>query len=130
MARFDRDQDWKLHLDSLSQTDNRSQTPQVRELHRAALASAQITGDEHWDFFLSIVQAKLSSLRELKKSALDKLENSDNFTTEDLINDKLAVRLYGREIEALTWVINLPQDLMEQGELTKQLLGSIDESTH
>jgi hypothetical protein len=97
---------------------------------RSALLVSQVTGDKHWDHFLSFVNERLQGLETEKAAALNLLETSDNFSTEDLINQKLAVRLIGREIQALTWVIELPQTILEQGDRAKQLLGSIDENTH
>ncbi len=59
----------------------------------------------------------------------DKLKTSDIFNPEDLINQKLTVRLLGREVEALRWVIGLPKELQEQGDRTSELLGTVDESS-
>ena len=129
MVRPDRDQDWQPRLASLAQTSTREHKPELQALQRAALAASQVTGDEDWDLLLSIINKRIEDLQKQKESYVDRLLNSDNFTTEDLIDEKLAVRLLGREIEALTWVIELPKDIMEKGDYSKQLLESIDKSS-
>jgi hypothetical protein len=108
----------------------RSRSNELQAAKRAALSATQVTGDKHWDHFLSVVNERLERLQNEVDLAFDLLKTSDNFSPDDLINQKLAVRLLGREIQALTWVIELPQQLLEQGDLAKQLLGSINESTH
>jgi hypothetical protein len=108
----------------------RSRSSELQAAKRSALSATQVTGDKHWDHFLSVVNERLGGLQKEMDVAFDLLKTSDNFSPEDLINQKLAVRLIGREIQALTWVIKLPQQLMEQGDLAKQLLGNTNESTH
>jgi hypothetical protein len=102
---------------------------EMQAVKRAALSAAQITGDEHWDHFLSVVNERLESLRGSVNVALELLKNSDNFSPEDLINQKLAVRLIGREVDALTWVSELPKALMEQGDRARKVLEKIDETS-
>ena len=126
--RPDRDRDWSTRTPRGGSHVPRK--PELQAIKRAALAAAQVTGDEHWDLLLSVVQERIEKLKGLKASAADSLESSDDFTTEGLINQKLAVRLYGKEIEALEWVINLPKSIMEQGDTAKELLGSVDETAH
>jgi hypothetical protein len=108
----------------------RTRSNELQAAKRSALSAAQITGDKHWDLFLSVVNERLEGLQKEVDVAVELLKTSDDFSPDDLINQKLAVRLIGREIQALTWVIELPKQLLEQGELAKQLLGSINESTH
>jgi hypothetical protein len=105
----------------------------ARELEgqkRSALLITQVTGDKYWDHFLSFVNERLQGLEKEMTVAFDLLKTSDNFLTEDLINQKLAVRLIGREIQALKWVMELPQAILEKGEHAKQLLGTIDKTSH
>lgn len=123
-TRPDRDRDWGARIAGLSQETVRA--PRLEEIKRAALSAAQVTGDEHWDFFLSIVQEKMEDLRGQVETTVKDLTNSDIFTAENLINQKLAVRLLGRELEALEWVTSLPKTLMEQGDQAKQLIGNAD----
>jgi hypothetical protein len=127
--RPDRDIDWATR--SLRKRDDRitERRSELKAVERAAISASHVTGDEHWDFLLSAVKAKIEALEGTREAALDLLKTSDDFTTEKLINQKLAVRLLGREIEALQWVIGLPKELMEQGDQAKQLLGSVDESS-
>jgi hypothetical protein len=127
--RPDRDQDWAPRLHSLSQSETKERRPELQAIRRAALHASEITGDEHWDFFLSMIKEKIEAKQAEVESASDRLINSDIFTTEDLINAKLTVRLLGREIEVLQWVIELPVQLQEQGDRASELLGTIDKSS-
>ena len=124
---FDRDEDWVPRRKS--EEAMRRSIPDLRARHHAALSISEVTGDEHWDRFLEIVQGRIVDVTKMRDEALERLKTSDDFT-ETLINQKLAVRLYGRDIEALQWVVRLPKDILEDGDRAKELLGSIDESTH
>ncbi len=128
MARPDRDKDWKPRTDAMAQERVKRAATDLRAIQRAALSSTQITGDEHWDLMLSVVQHRIKDLEGKLEVALNRQKNSDDFTESVLINDKLAVRLLGHEIEALQWVSGLPQILLENGDRAKKLLGTIDES--
>jgi len=127
---FDRDEDW-VGREKTGKADSvRRSIPDLRAKHHAALSIAEVTGDEHWDRFLQIVQGRIEEVTQMRDEARNRLETSDDFSAESLINQKLAVRLYGRDIEALQWVIGLPKDILEDGDRAKELLGTIDESTH
>jgi hypothetical protein len=104
--------------------------PHLRAQEHAALSASQITGDEHWDHFLEVVQARIKVCITERDKAAEALKNSDDFSPETLVNQKLAARLFGKEVKALEWVIELPKIIMEQGERAKELLGKLDETTH
>jgi len=128
--RPDRDEDWESRVAESAKKKTRDRAPQLREIQRAALAAEHVTGNEHWDNMLSIVQSRLDSLRTSVETAVNELKDSDIFTAENLINQKLTVRLLGKEVEALEWVIGLPTMLMEQGDQARKLLETIEESSN
>ncbi len=129
MSRADRDRDWESRTQGGRVSKISERRHQLEGVVRAEIASANVTGDEYWDHFLSLVQAKIVALRQSQQTAQDLLQNSDNFSPEALIHEKIAVRLYGKQIEALEWVISLPEILMEQGDRARELLASITENT-
>jgi hypothetical protein len=129
MADFDLDRDWTPRVASRKKA-RVDRTPDIQAIQRAAVEASLVTGDDHWDFFLSTLQAKLDGFIAQRDIARALLENSDNFSTADLINEKLAVRLYGIQIDLLKWVMELPNELMEQGEQAKQPIGTVDETAH
>jgi hypothetical protein len=104
--------------------------PSLRAQEHAALSASQITGDEHWDHFLEVVQARIKVCIAERDKAVEALKNSDDFSPEILVNQKLAARLFGKEVKALEWVIELPKIIMEQGEQARKLLENIDKPTH
>ena len=127
--RPDRDRDGTPRLASQTQQSLR-RTPKNRPIiKRAGLSAAQVTGDEHWDFFLSVVNQKIKEKQAAMDEAAEALKTSDIFDPEELIHQKLAVRLLGREVEALRWVTELPRILQEQGDQADELLGTIEESS-
>ncbi len=97
---------------------------------RAALSAQQVVGDQHWDMMLSIMQARLDLLTERREEAGKELQESESFDPEVLIKNKIEVRLLSREIEALEWVMRLPQEVIDQGVEASKLLESIGEPTH
>lgn len=128
--RPDRDVDWRAHVAAASSQRVRASAPDLRTVRRAALSAAQVTGDKHWDLLLSVVKARIEDLHAQLEVAFANLKNSEDFTPSEVINQKLAVRLLGREVEALEWVIELPKSLMEKGDSARKLLGTVDESAH
>ncbi len=129
MPRPDRDVEWKDHVDSKTEASTRAREPELRALKRAGVSSENVTGDEHWDMFLSILQEKLEALTGTRDQAAELLLNSDVFDTAQLISQKLGVRLYGTQIEILEWVMGLPKHLMEQGDQSSKRLGTIDKKS-
>ncbi len=127
--RPDRDEDWELRQKEAVKSQTIKRKPELQVIHRAALEAAEVTGDKHWDFFLSVIKEKIEKKQKEVETASNRLIYSDSFTTEDLINAKLAVRLLGREIEALQWVMGLPAQLQEQGDQATELLGTINKSS-
>lgn len=127
--RPDRDRDWVARTEALTKQETVRRKPELLGIKRAALSAESVTGDPHWDLFLSIVNERIKDLQGQLNVAMESLKTSDEFTTSELINQKLAVRLAGKQIEALEWVVKLPAQLMEQGDQSKQLLESIDETS-
>ena len=127
---YDRDEDWAPALKEKAKEQIRRQAPDLRAQERAALSTSQVTGDEHWDRFLEVVQARIKECAVERDKAAEALKNSDDFSPETLVKQKLAARLYGKEVDALKWVIDQPRIIMEKGERAKELLGKLDETTH
>ena len=100
--------------------------PETGALHRAALSVRQVTGDEHWDEFLSILNSRLEDARNAVSGAENALRHSNDFDTDTLINQKLTVRLLGREAEVLEWVIGLPKEILDKGADASKLLASTE----
>jgi hypothetical protein len=121
---------FKTHVAALSQKRVRERKPELQAVRRAALSVDAMTGDENWDHFLSQVQERMEGAQKELDQAVEALKNSNDFSPEPLIMQKLAVRLWGREVEALQWVIGLPRQLQEQGDRASELLGTIDESSN
>ncbi len=126
---FDRDSDWQDSVDKRVARSVRSQVPDLQAAKRAALAATQVTGDESWDLFLSIVKSRIEEREVQLQAALDSLQNSDDFSPDSVVGQKLSIRLVSRELMVLNWIIELPQILLENGDRAKQLLGTIEESS-
>ena len=126
----DRDEDWQPRVRERKAESLRRSVPDMRAMHHAALSIAEVTGDEHWDRFLEIVQGRIEELRIERDKALDQLKTSDDYSVEGMINQKLAVRLFGISIEVLEWAVGLPKEILEKGERAKGLLGTVDETAH
>ncbi len=126
---FDRDLEWKDSVDKRAVRSVRSQVPELQAAKRAALAATQVTGDESWDLFLSIVKSRIEEREVQLQAALDSLQNSDDFSPDSVVGQKLSIRLVSRELMVLNWIIELPQILLEKGDRAKQLLGTIEESS-
>ncbi len=127
---FERDKDWAPHLQEAASERAHREVSNIGMINRAALSAAHITGDEHWNLFLEMVNDRLEKSRTGLQDFRNRLEKSNDFSPDVLINQKLMVRQLGCEIEALEWVIGLPKSIMEQSERTKELLGTVDKIAH
>ena len=126
--RPDRDVEWKSRVERKASAVPLQRRNEILAVRRAALSASQVVGDEHWDMLLSIVNERIQSLRTKVDSAIESMKSSDSFDPETLINQKLGVRLWGREIEVLEWVMELPKRLIEQGEHFRELIEKTEQT--
>jgi len=84
MPRVDRTK-WEDNLSARASTTLRSRVPELQGIKRAGISAANIIGDKHWDFLLTIVQERIDSLQKQMETALDPLKNSDIFNVEAII---------------------------------------------
>jgi hypothetical protein len=126
---FDRDQDWEKRKEKLKKETIKKRAKELGAMKREAVSAAFVTGDAHWDLLLSIITAKIKKLRGQVEEARERLESSDEFSPDAMINQKLGVRLLGVRIDELEWLVTLPSILKEQGDQAAKLLESIEETT-
>jgi hypothetical protein len=100
----------------------RKQADQLRQVAQAVPAMESLTGDKHWDQFVSVLQARLeqtsNELAELQETAM--LNESCN--GESLVWYKMRFRILRARIDTLHEVIALPKILLEEGEQAAALL--------
>ena len=130
MTDWDRDRDWAPHVKEKRKEQALHSASNLRALGRAELSISQVTGDEHWDSFLQLIQGRLEEKRAQRDQASTALEESNDFSPDVLIRQKLLARQHCLEIEALEWVIGLPKIIMEQSAKAKEPLGTVDETAH
>jgi hypothetical protein len=127
MSRFD-GSDWAAHLEKQHEKRLERRTVEAQSLKRMALSAGRVTGDEDWDRLLSVVQERIVTYAGVRDQALESIVKSDEFSSEALINQKLAIRMLGAQIEALEWVIGLPKELKENSDRANKSVESVGES--
>ncbi|MEE8607201.1 MAG: hypothetical protein V3S55_06345 [Nitrospiraceae bacterium] len=124
--RVDREQYAELVRKKANGQDNRVH---LEALVQAEVKAEHVTGDPHWDTFLSYIQAAIEKHEDELVSLTTMLESPDMMNTDDMMNCKIAVIRRRERISAWKSVIGLPRDIKEHGEKAKALLDVMEDIT-
>lgn len=94
----------------------------LETLRRSEVAAQNVTGDEHWDHFLSILTARLEDRKKDLSALLDRIAKTDDYTQDALLREKIIARRLATEIETLESVLRLPSEMILHGKQAEELL--------
>lgn len=100
--------------------------PQMERAVQASVAMEQLTGSAEWDYFLSLVQARVrefEAIRDAQKEVLLSPAATDHEARIAKIQHAAALA----SVDALQWAIGLPRTIRDNGEAAKQALRSTPE---
>ena len=96
--------------------------PNLEYLTQAAVKQVLLTGNPHWDTFLSYLQSALERMLDQEIQLRDRLCSSSLVSPDGIMETKLALAEIVGQIKTIEAVIGLPKDIMETGEKAKDRL--------
>ncbi len=123
--RVDREQYAALVREKANGQDNRVH---LEALIQAEVKVEHVTGDPHWDTFLSYVQAAIEKSEEELGSLKTMLESPHMVAPDDIMRLKIAIVSCRSRLSAWDVVIALPRDIKEHGEKARALLDVMEDA--
>ena len=119
--QFDRSDFMELLAKEANKSNGQSVDPKrlFAQLQQASLKSDYLTGNEHWDYFLSLLQNTKSEYEQLRDQCRMALENPATTDTDYIASWRQQLLLCNERISTLDAVMKLPKDLHEVGEKAK-----------
>ena len=93
----------------------------LRLVLQAAVQADNLTGDQHWDYYLQCLQGKVEEFQAAERHNLERLADSRVIDHSALLTVKMALADIRATIRALEWAIELPQSIKETGKAAKAL---------
>lgn len=90
-------------------------------IEQAAVEAKYLTGDRHWDVFLQQIAYFTEEVRKQREGAARLLADPNVVSTDALLRAKIAVIECDARIQAWEAVIALPKQLIEQGEIARDV---------
>lgn len=91
-----------------------------------AVKADLLTGDEHWDTFLSYIQSAIDQAEEMVISYRSSLESPAMVDPNEVMTTRIALIAANNRIAAWNAVMELPKSLKEQGEMAEDWLSKLD----
>lgn len=121
---FDREDYEDLRERKRGKTNGHSQN--LEYLVQAQVKMELLTGDPHWDRFLSYLQSSSDAMHEILSGLEKRICDPGLVDPAQIMEAKMSIaRMMGR-IETMDAVIGLPKDIIESGEKAKERLGDLE----
>lgn len=104
-----------------------TQTHDLQVIERAGLQARSLTGTEHWDFFLSVLQPKVEETEVFLTNAKEQLADPRVVDENHMRQLKLAAVIYAERLNILREVMELPKRIIEHGDKATLHLKGIHE---
>jgi hypothetical protein len=109
----------------VERADTMARRPQYERTVQASVALENLTGTPEWDYFLSLVQARLEAAQKRQNAfAQDVLLGEVDPNVQ--LRTKLAYRECRMEADVLLWVIGLPKQALREAEAARERLRDAD----
>lgn len=121
-------QQFQDSLDNKRRNRARENRSQLRVLAQAEIPVAALTKSAEWDFFLSLLQAKIEALDEMLNAYQQALATDMVFDHVGLAAAKAGAMRVKVQIDTLQAVLELPKQIIETGKEAKlELVKYLDE---
>lgn len=100
--------------------------PRLEMLQQAAVKAEHLTGNEHWDWFLSYIQDAIETTEKHRTAFQSAMADPKTVSHESLLEAKIGIAECNSRIEAWKSAMELPKDFMEMGEQAKNLIDRLD----
>ncbi len=115
-------QDWDDHVELRRKQTTRINQKEIRRVALGTVPAKQLTGDPHWDTFLSVVQSKIVDVTSEIESRKSVLVDGLDTNHESLLEQKMILWKLRSRLDTLEEIVGIPKDLLAQGEKAQELL--------
>lgn len=116
------------YMESLNKKKPNGETHHFKMIQQAAVKAELLTGVDHWDTFLSYLQAVLEVSEGHRLDAQEILCHPNNVDHSTMLRAKIALAECESRIGILRAVMSLPKDLIEMGNDAKSILERVDKA--
>ena len=102
--------------------DAREAFNRAQVLSQASVHAGSLTGDEHWDLFLSYIQFMREAYEKEKERAVSHLMNPAIVDRDEIIRLKVMIARYSEAVTVLGAVIGVPKLLKDAGDKAAEVL--------
>lgn len=102
------------------------QRTNLEMIRQAALKGEVLTGDQHWDTFLTYIQAAIEKTESVRDAYRMNLEASALVDANEIMAIRVGLLEANAMIAAWNAVLQLPKDLREQGGEAEKLLDRLN----
>ena len=101
------------------------QRGKLEYLVQAEVKMGLLTGNPHWDVFLSYIQSTLDGLNARLGLAKDSLCSSSTVNPDLITALKLEIAEVSGMVKSMEAVLSLPKGIMEEGEKAREILSDL-----
>jgi nitroreductase len=100
--------------------NGKAPTPDTIKLAlQAAVLATNLTGDQHWDYYLQCLQGHIEAFREAEAANMELLADTRLVAHDDILRVKMALAEIRATIKALQWAVELPSTIKDDGKKAK-----------
>ncbi len=118
--------EWKQRQAEAAKVAAKRRAPDLRVAQRAELDARAVTAVPEWDTFLTYLQAALETSRKQRSELKEQLLGDALINHDAIMKAKLTFARIEERVVLLEAVIDLPKDLIQNGERATALLGKLD----
>lgn len=122
---FDREEYTDLIAEKAKDPVNGQRT-NLEIMQQAAVKASHLTGDAHWDTFLSYIEAARTALERDRDNAVNLLKAPNMVDANEIMVLKLSIARLEFGIGLLGGIVSLPKDIQEQGTKAAEILARLD----
>lgn len=122
---FDR-QEYTDHIAEKTKERANGQRTNLEIMQQAAVKASHLTGDVHWDTYLTYIQHAREALESERDNAVLLLKAPEMVDANEIMVLKIRIARLEFGIGLLIGVVSLPKDIQEQGEKAAELLARLD----
>jgi hypothetical protein len=107
----------------------RDERHQLAMIRQAGISAHLMTGDPHWDQFLTYLQAAVEANCAQRDSFLNDLLNPLLVNADEVAKRRIAIIRLAERIDVLQFVLSMPAHLKRAGDLAAMKLRDISEDS-
>ncbi len=105
-----------------------TQRRQLRTFAQAEVQAQHLTGEESWDFFLSLVAHQIADAEKELLDLQERALQSQDVSYESVLSFQVTARIARQRIEILNEISGWPKQLVERGEEALKALKAGDDA--